>query len=270
MSCKKGIDKYMFCTNSNYYETLVKYVKGKGSDVKKDEKCNDVKTSMTFSKNVEAKDICEEFKFLYKSFSTYPDGETVKNDPFSYYDCYFLNYWLNDKLRENVNNDSIMVEEFYEEIKKKDNNFFSKTNDLEEYLYVIDPNVLENMKLLYNLYDNAVNIMSIINTQNYTDEEEKNKYQKSCSEYTNECDKKYKEAMDRCFNSNDEFYNALKIFKDGYKKITEPSSNELNVCNSSEFHYFPWYDVVLEKKKNAIKISSTLSVLSLVLPLIYK
>ncbi|SBT55691.1 PIR Superfamily Protein [Plasmodium ovale wallikeri] len=91
MSCKKGIDKYMFCTNSNYYETLVQYVKGKSSDVKKDEKCNDVKTSMTFFNNVQAKDICEEFKFLYKSFSTYPDGKTVKNDPFSYYDCYFLN-----------------------------------------------------------------------------------------------------------------------------------------------------------------------------------
>ncbi|SBT55692.1 PIR Superfamily Protein [Plasmodium ovale wallikeri] len=163
-----------------------------------------------------------------------------------------------------------MVEEFYEEIKNKDKNFFSKTNDLEAYLHVIDPSVLENMKLLYKLYDNAVNIMSIINTQNYTDEEEKNKYHKSCSEYTNECDKKYKEAMDRCFNSNDDFYNALKNFKDGYKKISEPNSNESNVCNSSEFYYFPWYDGVLEKKANAIKISSTLLVLSFALPLIYK
>ncbi|SBT57583.1 PIR Superfamily Protein [Plasmodium ovale wallikeri] len=274
MSCKKGIDKYMFCTNSNYYETLVQYVKGISSDVKKDEKCNDVKTSMTFFNNVQAKDICEEFKFLYKSFSTYPDGKTVKNDPFSYYDCYFLNYWLNDKLRENVSNDSIMVEEFYEEIKNKDKNFFSKTNDLEAYLHVIDPTVLENMKLLYKLYDNAVNIMSIINTQNYTDEEEKNKYHKSCSEYTNECDKKYKEAMDRCFNSNDDFYNALKNFKDAYDIIAKPISNESNACYSGNFLYFPEYDPVPEKEKEkrimTIKISSILSVLSLTLPLIYK
>ncbi|SBT84576.1 PIR protein, partial [Plasmodium ovale] len=38
----------------------------------------------------------------------------------------------------------------------------------------------------------------------------------------------------------------------------------------SKFNYFPEYDGVLEKKANAIKISSTLLVLSFALPLIYK
>ncbi|SBT74220.1 Plasmodium vivax Vir protein/Plasmodium variant antigen protein Cir/Yir/Bir, putative, partial [Plasmodium ovale] len=261
---------YRFCTNSNYYEALLQYIKGKSGDVGNAKSCDDLSTSMTFSNNIYAKDICQEFKFLYKSFDEYPNGVTGKSDPFSYYDCDFLNFWLNDKLRKSVNNGLIQIKEFYKEIKNKDETFFSKTNDLEKYMHVIDPNVLENMKLLYNLYDNAVNIMSIINTQNYTDEEEKNKYHKSCSEYTNDCDKKYKEAMDRCFNSNDDFYNALKNFKAGYKIITETSSNKSNVCNSSEFYYFPEYDGVLEKKANAIKISSTVLVLSFALPLLYK
>ncbi|SBT51319.1 PIR Superfamily Protein [Plasmodium ovale wallikeri] len=80
------------------------------------------------------------------------------------------------------------------------------------------------------------------------------------------------EAMDRCLNTNDDFYNALKIFKDSYGFLTEPSSNESNACNSREFFFFPKYDPVPEKEKRimTIKISSTLSVLSLALPLIYK
>ncbi|SBS92338.1 PIR Superfamily Protein [Plasmodium ovale curtisi] len=271
MPCKKQTDKYRFCINSHYYEVLLKDLKDE--KVKKEEKCDNLSTIMTFSNNISAEDICQEFKFLHKSLRKNPKGETTVNDIFSYYDCDFLNFWLNDKLRKSVNNGLIQIKEFYKEIKSKDEEFFTANKELHDYMYVIDPNVLENMKLLYKLYDNAVKIISMINTQNYTDEE-RNEAQKSCSEYTKKCDKDFKEAMDRCFNSNDDFYNALKNFKDGYKIITEPSSNELIVCNSSEFHYFPWYDPVAEKEKEkrimTIKISSTLSVLSLVLPLIYK
>ncbi|SBT57095.1 PIR Superfamily Protein [Plasmodium ovale wallikeri] len=267
MPCKKQTDKYRFSTNSNYYNALLQYIKGKSGDAGKAKSCDDLSTSMTFSNNIYAKDICQEFKFLYKSFDEYPNGVIGKSDPFSYYDCDFLNFWLNDKLRKSVNNGLIQIKEFYKEIKNKDDEFFSKTNDLEKYMHVIDPNVLENMKLLYNLYDNAVKIISIINNEECTNEE-----QKSCIDHIKECDNKYKEAMDRCFNSNDDFYNALKNFKDGYKIITEPSYNKSKVCNSSEFSLFPEYDPVPEKEKRimTIKISSTLSVLSLALPLIYK
>ncbi|SBT83979.1 PIR protein [Plasmodium ovale] len=274
MPCEKQTDKYKFFINSNYYEALEKHVKGQSAEVKKEKDCDKLSTTMTFSNNIRAEDICQEFKFLHKSLRKNAMGGTTVNDTFSDYDCDFLNYWLNYKLRESVNNGSIKVKEFYEEIKSKDEEFFTTNKELLDYMNVIDSNVLENMKLLYKLYVNAVKIMSIINTQNYTDEEEKNKYQISCSEYTNECDKKYKEAMDRCFNSNDDFYNALKNFRDAYDIITKPSSNESNVCNSSEFSFFPKYDPVSEKEKEkrimTIKISSTLSVLSLVLPLIYK
>ncbi|SBT57356.1 PIR Superfamily Protein [Plasmodium ovale wallikeri] len=240
MPCKKQTDKYRFSTNSNYYN---------------------LSTSMTFSNNIRAEDICQEFKFLHKSLRENPMGGTTVNEKFSDYDCDFLNFWLNDKLRKSVNNGLIQIKEFYKEIKNKDETFFSKTNDLEEYLYVIDSNVLENMKLLYNLYDNAVKIISIINTQNYIDAKEKNKDQESCSVYKKEFDENYKKAMDRCFNSNDNFYSALKNFKDGYKIITEPSSNESNACNPREFSFFPEYDPIPEKEKRimTIKISSTLS-----------
>ncbi|SBS92754.1 PIR Superfamily Protein, partial [Plasmodium ovale curtisi] len=232
MPCKKQTDKYKFCTNTNYYEWLVQDVKGKKDNVKNEENCDGIILDVKFNENVTAKDICKEFKFLYNSFSVYRGEKTPENDPFSLYDCDFLNYWLNCKLRESVNDGSINIKKFYEQIKEKNNNFFSKTIDLDEYLYDIDPNVLENMKLLYNLYDNAIKIISIINTQNYTDGE-RNEAQKSCLEYTNKCDENYKKAMDMCLNSNDDFYNALKYFKDSYKIITESSFNESNACNSS-------------------------------------
>ncbi|SBT57178.1 PIR Superfamily Protein [Plasmodium ovale wallikeri] len=272
MPCKKwtGKEIYKFCTNSNYYESLIQYIKDKNDDVGKEHTCDNLSTNMTFFTNSSSTKICQEFKLLYKSFSIFRGKEISEDDIFSDYDCDFLNYWLNNKLKENVNNDSIMVKELYEEIRSRDEEFFTKNKELDDYMRIVDPDILENMKLLYNLHDNAVKIMSIIRNEFYINEDLKNEAQKSCSQYTKECDENYKKAMDRCLYSNADFYNALKNFKDGYDIMTKPSSNKSNACNSSEFYYFPEYDALLEKKANAIKISSTLFLLSLALPLIYK
>ncbi|SBT00033.1 PIR Superfamily Protein, partial [Plasmodium ovale curtisi] len=280
---RKVIDKYSFCINSSYYEELLKHVKNNKNKVDEENNCGNLSTSMKFSESVNDTEICKKFKFLYKLLSKNPFRETTVNDIFSYYDCGFLNYWLNNILRENVINGSINVKEFYEEIKKQDDNFFSKTNDLENYLAVIDPEILKNMKLLYELYDNAVKIINIAYNKDYEPYERENEEQKiesqenqqqenqqqenqqkekeenkPCSYYGEQLDKNYKEAMDRCLNSNVDYYNALKFFKGSYDFLTEMKPDELNTCKSSKFYYFPDYDAVLEKKANAIKISSTL------------
>ncbi|SBT02286.1 PIR protein [Plasmodium ovale] len=290
MPCEKGAGKYKFCLSSNYYEELLKYAKDHKSEVDKNQQCDNLSTSMTFSEDIDAKNICQEFKALYKSFSDYPLGKSSKNDispvdgssknetspvsgssendPLSNYDCYFLNYWLNGKLRESVKYGSINVKEFYEKIKKQDDNSFSKTNDLEEHLDVINPNVLENMKLLYELYENAVKIINIINDPTYKPEENK-----SCSDYIKECDDKYKEAMDNCLSSNADYYNALKLFKYSYQFLTASSTNKSDTCVYSEFCHFPEYDPVLERKQRNImagKILSAPLILSFVIPLLYK
>ncbi|SBS89329.1 PIR Superfamily Protein [Plasmodium ovale curtisi] len=285
MAGRKVIDKYSFCINSPYYEALLKHVKDKHNDVEKEEKCDTIQTSMKFPESKNSTKICKEFKFLYKSFSTYGKEKTRKDDTFSYYDCGFLNYWLNNILRENVINGSINVKEFYDEIKLKDDEIFSRHEDLGKYMNVIDPEILKNMKLLYELYDNAVKIINIIEDKDYTPDEQENDEQqneahenqqpkkevhKPCSYYVEQCDKNYKEAMDRCLNSNVDYYNALKFFKGSYDFLTEKKPDELNTCNSSKFFFFLEYDPVLEKQRNTIKILSTLSVLSLALPLIYK
>ncbi|SBT73244.1 Plasmodium vivax Vir protein, putative [Plasmodium ovale] len=259
---------YTFCIYSNYYEAFVKYVEGKSSDVKKDETCNDVNTSMTFSNNRQVKDICQDFKFLYKSLSKKFAGETAVNDRFSDNDCNFLNYWLNSKLSDNVIDGAINVKDFYEKIKLKDAVFLSKHCNLDNHFYNINPEIFENMKLLYKLYDNAVKVLNIINDPDYKYEKDK-----SCNDYIEECDEKYKKAMDNCLISNADYYNALKIFKDTYQFLTKPSKNTPDICESSKFFFFPEYDPVLERKQKRIMIIQNLSaplILLFIIPVLYK
>ncbi|SBT72050.1 PIR protein [Plasmodium ovale] len=294
MISKKVTEKYGFCINAPYYQMLVQLFIKKKTELDNIQNCNEFSQDKNFLKHPSATQICKEFTFLHDSLSKYRGGENRKDEPFTEDDCNFMNYWLNDRLRNN-NDLSISVKETYDEIKGKNAGIFSKHRELDKHMVDINPNILENMKFLYELYYNAVKIINMITDKVYTDEEQENKEhekenkkepgtdeheveerndkkKKSCTDYIMECDKSYKEAMDRCLNTNDDFYNALKIFKDSYGFLTEPSSNESNACNSREFFFFPKYDPVPEKEKRimTIKISSTLSVLSLALPLIYK
>ncbi|SBT84364.1 PIR protein [Plasmodium ovale] len=268
MGCINGSGKYTFLRNAHYYGNLPSDFEKVDVERKKKEVCGNFLNDTNLSEDSSAKDICKDFLNMYNYLNKI-DKSQKEEKSFTDEDGHFMNYWLNVNLRDKNIDSKICVNGFYGKLKSKNESFFSSTTKLEKHLHVIDTDTLENMKLLYKLYDNAVKIISMINTQNYTDGE-RNEAQKSCSKYTNECDKDFKEAMDRCLSSNIDFYNALKNFKDGYKIITEPSSNKSNVCNSREFSFFPQYDAVLEKKANAIKISSTLFALSLTLPLIYK
>ncbi|SBT72968.1 PIR protein [Plasmodium ovale] len=271
MTCNKGTseESYIFLRNAHYYWYLLKEFDNSTFKDKRESVCGIFLKDINLSGNSSAKEICEKFMYIYENLNKIhnkgANEKTITDE-----DCHFINYWLNVNLKKNNIDPSICVNDFYDKLKGKNVPFFSSSTKLEDHLHVIEPNVLENMKLLYKLYDNAVEIKSIIDNEVYTSEEEKNKEKESCSKYTKECDENYKEAMDRCINSNDNFYNALKNFKDAYDIITKPNSNESNACNSSEFYYFPEYDGVLEKKANAIKISSTVLVLSFALPLLYK
>ncbi|SBT83285.1 PIR protein [Plasmodium ovale] len=259
---------YKFCINSPYYEMLVQLLIKKKTEIENIEKCDIFSTDITFSKNPHVKNICQEFKFLYKSLSENPVEVTTVNDMFLDTDCDFLNYWLNDKLREYVSDGSNYVKQFYEKIKEQNATDFSKHVELGKYMYVIDPYILENMKFLYEIYYNAVKIINMITDQVDTDEE-----QKSCSYYIKEFDEKYKEAMNRSLNSNIDYYNALKIFNASYDIIFDTSFNKLKNCNYDEFLFFPKYDPVLERKQRNImagKILSAPLIMSFVIPLLYK
>ncbi|SBT55385.1 PIR Superfamily Protein [Plasmodium ovale wallikeri] len=271
MGCINGSGKenYKFLRNAHYYGNLPQGFDKDALELKKKEVCDYFLNDTNLSEDSSAKDICKDFLYIYNYLNKI--NESRKEDKsLTHEDCHFMNYWLNVNIRDKNIDAKICVNDFYDKLKSKDESFFSSPTKLEEHLHVIDTDTLENMELLYKLYDNAVKIMSIISNEYYINEEEKQKEQDSCSEYTKECDENYKKAMDRCLNSNVDFYNALKNFKDAYDIIAEPSSNKSNACDSSEFYYFPEYDAILEKKANVIKISSTLLLLSFALPLIYK
>ncbi|SBS90471.1 PIR Superfamily Protein [Plasmodium ovale curtisi] len=265
---KKVTGKYIFCTNTNYYSVLLKDVEDKKNEVETEQKCDNLTTNMSFSQNTSAKEICKEFKFLYKLFIKYHSKDIPTEETFTDYDCDFLNYWLNYKLRENVNNGSINVKEFYEEIKSKDKELFTTNKELHDYVNVIDPEILKNMQLLYELYDTKQKITDIMFDQDSTEDKKE-----LCKKYTQKCHDNYIQGIDKCLDGYDDFYTALKVFKKGYKYLTDEVPDKSGYCEISEYFRLPEYDPVLETKQRRImtfKIMSAPLMLPFVIPLLYK
>ncbi|CAI7723124.1 hypothetical protein, conserved [Plasmodium vivax] len=269
MPCVKAKSKYEFCKNSPYYQEILEHVKKNESAVGNEENCDLSTTTMTFSDDSSAKKICKEFKFLYISFLIY---SAIKNAPekmFSFGDCDFLNYWLNDKLRKSVKDgDNIDVRGFYEEIKNKNPNLFSDNEDLVHYMNNIDPEILKNMELLYDLYDYERKILNMLLNQDYSGENKK-----PCSHYTDMCYEKYTTALNRCLHGHEEFYKALKDFKVGYNFSMKQETQDINMCRTSSHFDLPERDPVLEREEKKIMLiqrSTTPLIVLLLIPLIYK
>ncbi|SBT83854.1 PIR protein [Plasmodium ovale] len=265
---KKVTGKYIFCTNIHYYRILLKDVEDKKSEVEKENECDDLRTNMSFSQNTSAIEICKKFKFLYKLFINYHSNDISKEDTFTDYDCDFLNYWLNVKLRENVKDGSINVVDFYQEIKNKDFELFSKNKDLNGYLHVIDPDILKNMQLLYELYDTKQKITDIIFDQDIAVEQKD-----LCQEHLKNCYDNYIKGIYNCLSGCDDFYKALKVFKIDYKYLTEKVANESKYCKIRENFRLPEVDPVLEAEQTrimTIKILSAPLIMSFAIPLLYK
>ncbi|CAI7718678.1 hypothetical protein PVPAM_050007100 [Plasmodium vivax] len=271
MPCVKAKSKYTFCINSPHYNELLEYVKNNKSKGEKIENinCTSLPTSMTFSENSSAQDICKEFTLLYISFVKYRATGTYLDKIFSFGDCDFLNFWLNDKLRESVKeSNKIDVIGFYKEIKNKNPDLFSHNEDLEDYMKIIDPKILENMKLLYDLYYYQRKILNMLLDEDYTDPKNN-----QCSVYTKHCHEKYVTAINRCYGIYDEFYKSLNDFKSTYDIVIKQGTEDKYNCKGSDHFRLPEYDPVLEREqKKIMQIQGLSSFLMLILtfPLIYK
>ncbi|SCA59709.1 VIR protein [Plasmodium vivax] len=269
MPCTKDLGIYEFCENSPYFNVLLDYFEKNKSTGVNGIKCNLSTSTMTFLDGSSAENICKEFKFLYKSFRTIKAKHTNEKDIYSYSDCDFMNYWLNDKLRKSVKNgDQIDVRSFYKEIKNKNQEFFSEIENFENYMKNIDPEILKNMKLLYDLYDYERTILNMLLSSDQSEE-----YENSCSFYTKNCYEKYNEAIGRCYGIYDEFYRALKDFKNRYNFSMKQETQDINMCRTSSHFDLPERDPVLEREEKKIMLiqgSTSSLIVLLTIPLIYK
>ncbi|VVA00066.1 PIR protein [Plasmodium vivax] len=270
MPCVEGKSKYSFCINSPHYKERLKDVGIKKRNTEKMDKikCDSLKTMM-FSESSSAQDICKEFTLLHESISEYSAIVNPQDKKFSPGDCDFLNYWLNDKLRNSVKDvDKIEVRDFYNEIKNKNQQFFSSNEDLEKYMKNIDPEILKNMELLYDLYNYQQRILDLLLNQ-VSSEEDNNQ----CSFYTDKCYEKYITAINRCYGIYDEFYKALKDFKSTYDIVIKQDTEDIYNCKRSDHFRLPEHDPVLEREEKRIMLiqgSTSFLMFILTFPLIYK
>ncbi|SBT52351.1 PIR Superfamily Protein [Plasmodium ovale wallikeri] len=202
-------------------------------------------------------DFCVQFKHLYDLLLnrtiTGKTSESLDNK-----DCAFINYWLNDKLRGiNIDN-SICVNEFYKQIKAKNNEIF-KDELLNKKLHNIEKHELENMRKLYDLYNIKDKISSVI-------ADESTAQGVSCLGYTKECYRKYKEAIISCRGDCLYFYSLIKEFKTKYKNDLSHFAKSSFSCKSEELFELPNYGVVL-KEHESVRIIRN-GTLSLLLPVL--
>ncbi|SBS95851.1 PIR Superfamily Protein [Plasmodium ovale curtisi] len=293
--------KYDFCRNSPYYQMVIENInreidvpedvdaKKKNDMEKIKDTCNSFSNDVCSFENSSSEDTCKKvlymYKFLDKVQSLWKLPSTITNE-----DLDFLNYWLNVKLKGGNNNASICINEFNKIIESKSENLMSVEINLKEHLHVINPSKLENMELLFELYNNERIILNMMRGQYYPDEGKTNEEttseeeeseeteseeteseeteseeteseekasevkekekQKTCLDYTEDCSTKYKKAMDNCLNDNTNFYKALKDFKISYNYAVERENIDLRNCKSSPYFYLPKYDPVVERQRN--------------------
>ncbi|SBT55827.1 PIR Superfamily Protein [Plasmodium ovale wallikeri] len=256
---------YDFCRNSPYYQMVVENIKNVKVEQEIKNACNFLSNAVCPFEKSSAKDICEKFfcmyKFLNEVYRSRNPKSILTNEDFD-----FLNYWLNVQLKGKINKASTCINKFENEIGSRISYFNPSKKTLDKHLHVIDPGNLENMELLYELYDSARNILNMMRIKDYSNDENK-----TCLDYTKKCDENYRKAMHKCLNGNADFYEALKDFKISYVGI-EKENEDLKNCKYTPHFYLSNYDPVLEKQRNIMagKIMSTPLILSFVIPLLYK
>ncbi|SCA83554.1 hypothetical protein PVT01_000052100 [Plasmodium vivax] len=268
MPCVKQKSKYEFCKDSPYYQEILEYVEKNNSAIENEINCNLSTTTLNFSNDTSAEKICKEFKFLYKTFHTFNVKKTKEEDIYTHTDCDFLNYWLNDKLKQKVIGGTIDVNKFYKEIKSKDEEETLKYDELGKYMNNIDLEILKNMKLLYELFYYERKILNMLLNHAYAVDDKK-----PCSHYTDNCYKTYTAALNRCLDGYKEFCKVLKHFKNSYNFSIREEIQDKNNCRKSDHFLLPEQDPVLEiEKKEAMRIQNLTSplIVLLVTPLIYK
>ncbi|SBS95837.1 PIR Superfamily Protein [Plasmodium ovale curtisi] len=262
MTCSKGeIDnKYTFINNFENYGEILENVEKETFDGKEYKICNSLQNDDIFSKIPSLEKICKHFIFLYRKLNKRQHGSQSSTPSLKEDDCFFLNYWLNDKFRGDNIDTSICFKDFYAKLKLLDSNTFNSRVSLENKLHSIDHDHFENMKIIYDLY-----IMKYKLYTAFTEEHNLQIQNKLCSQYTKECHRTYLYGIINCRNDGSNFYSAINDFKNNYESHLSHYINKARNCQSEGFFPLPHYEDVLSKyralKKEQIKNILTLPIL---------
>ncbi|CAG9476501.1 unnamed protein product [Plasmodium vivax] len=155
------------------------------------------------------KHICEEFLKIYTSI---PNLKNRKTSDVNYKKDYnFVNYWLNDKIRESELNRSACVDDFYEEMEPQCSDTLSLIFE-SNYIYHIVEKDFTKMKLLFSLYTNYSKLNSILSKSTIENPE-------SLLGPSTICSNDYKTASYLCYSEKGKFCEKLDKFKLKYEEL---------------------------------------------------
>ncbi|SBT55641.1 PIR Superfamily Protein [Plasmodium ovale wallikeri] len=263
MTCPKGPreESYDFFNNFDTYEKLLEPLKKESHYVVGEKGCIPfLKGSNTLLRNIRPYAICRHFKYMYKSLIL--DKSKSESDKKNDFD--FLNYWLNDKLRNNSNDNLTCVDEFFKKMETNDKEFFNSNTSLEGKFRNIFPDNFENMKILFDLYNIKKDIYSVITSTDYSVTK-----CKGCSEYIKQCRKSYMDGINNCVGDCNGFYEGLIQFKNSCKNDFISFTHALNEDEYNELLQLPDPYVYLEHKKIPLKSITGTTISFLMFGLIY-
>ncbi|KNA00217.1 hypothetical protein PVNG_05385 [Plasmodium vivax North Korean] len=217
--------------------------------------CEKIKTTEQ-EWNEEIKKVCKKlmkYFFYWSKYKTDSTNTTTNNKIANYIE--YLNYLLNDKLRTNEIpvSDRLKAYADFKNIIAEQTNL----NDLKDKIYYIKEEYYKNMKTMYELYEIFYKIKNIKDST--TDEQNK------CSDYVNNCVKKYEEFQDICYvqeHKDKEQYKklcgALREFKVLYKinRYYQKSCESVELPKLPEFKK-PNVETVIKKLEKFKECSTT-------------
>ncbi|KNA01704.1 hypothetical protein PVNG_04730 [Plasmodium vivax North Korean] len=200
--------------NYDFFDIIDDYIKDgeviSNDKVPSEKLINCISFSHVYTKEVNSdigKDICEQFLKLYTSIPNLKDNnrnyENYKKD------WNFVNYWLNDKIRESQLNGTICAKYFSEGLEHHCTYTFNFV-DISDFIYHIVEEDFKKMKLLYSLYTNYSKLNSILSNTSP-------KVQQSLLEPSSDFYDNYKKARNMCFGRNNKFCQKLENFKSKYE-----------------------------------------------------
>ncbi|SBT43927.1 PIR Superfamily Protein [Plasmodium ovale wallikeri] len=230
-------DIYSFFDNYKIYKSYEREMEEKISGGKGNTTCDSFSTDVQISDTESAKNICVKFKFLHNFIISIK--KPTENKSLNDTDFAFLNYWLNNKLRNTRVNHNFTVEEFRNDMSDHEVEFIY--NDFDRNIYHIKDEDINNMNLLSELHTNYGEIFpnySTIMSGNVP-----------CIEYLQKCINTYRKCIIKCPDARTSFCKALNHFKVEYEKTFFGEFGISEKCPDKEFLKLPTYNDILQENQ---------------------